>query len=118
MKPIFISFNLGTHEIQSCAFTMVSVGCTFAENSKAAGYLSILYSESISLVVFVVANRLDKCSSNLNISVPVLPRDNYTVVVYDLESNGLPVLSDDTNSYVLNAEEETITVTLSGKAGG
>ena len=97
---------------------MVSIGCTFAENSKAAGYLSIFYSEAISLVMFVVANRLDKCSSNLNISVPVLPRDNYTVVVYDLESNGLPVLSDDANSYVLNAEEETITVTLSGKAGG
>ena len=97
---------------------MVTISCTFAENSKAAGYLSILYSESISLVVFVVANRLDTSSSALNVSVPELSPNEYNVVVFDLGSDGLPVLSDDTNSYVLAAEEETITVTLPGKAGG
>ena len=98
---------------------MVSISCTFAENSKAAGYLSIFYSEAVSLVIFVAATRLDTSSPNLNVSVPELPPHNYTVVVFDLGSNGLPVLSDDTtNSYVLAAEEETITATLPGKAGG
>ena len=97
---------------------MVNISCTFAKNSKAAGYLSILYSEAVSLGMFVVANRLDTSGSDLNISVPELPPNNYTVVVFDLGTNGLPVLSNDTNYYVLAAEEGTITVTLPGKAGG
>ena len=98
---------------------MVDISCTFAEKSKAAGYLSILYSEAVSLVMFVAANRLDTFCSDLNVSVPELPPNNYTVVVFDLGRDGLPVLSDDTtNSYVLAAEEETITVTLPGKARG
>ena len=68
--------------------------------------------------MFVVANRPDTSTSGVNISVPRLPPDNYTVVVYDLGSNGLPVLSDASNPYVLAAEEENVTVTNPGDAGG
>ena len=56
--------------------------------------------------------------SNLNISVPGLPPDDYTVVVYDLGKDHLPVLSDDNNSYVLAAEKENVTVTNQAEARG
>ena len=64
--------------------------------------------------MFVVANRTDLSSSTLNISVPgILPND-YTVIVYDLRSDGLPpVLSGGTN---YPAEEENITVTNPGES--
>ena len=120
---VFRSLNIGTHEVQSCVANncsrpgTVNINCTFSENSKAKGYLSILCSETNSSQErFVVANRTS--SSELKISVSGLPRGNYTVVVFDLESNGLPVLSDDSNPYVLAAEEEDITVTNPAEAGG
>lgn len=50
-------------------------------------------------------------SSDLRISVPKIPPDNYTVVMYDLGSDHLPVFSDENNSYVLAAEEENVTLT-------
>ena len=66
--------------------------------------------------MFVIANREDVSSSNLNISVPVLPPDNYTVIVYDLGSDHLPVLSDENNSYVLAAEKENVIITDQAEA--
>ena len=50
-------------------------------------------------------------SSNLMVNVSGVPHDNYTVIVYDLESNGLPVISNDINPFVLSAEEEAVAVT-------
>ena len=80
------------------------------------GYLSIVCSKANSSQGrFVVANRT--YSSDLNVSVSVLP-GNYTVVVYGLTSNGLPVSSGGDNPYVLAAEEKNITVTNSGDIGG
>ena len=62
--------------------------------------------------MFVVASRTDLSSSNLNVSVPGIPPNDYTVIVYDLKSNGLPpVLSGGTN---YPAEEENVTVTNPG----
>ena len=59
--------------------------------------------------MFVVANRTDMSSSTLSISVPGIPSNDYTVIVYDLRSDGLPpVLSGGTN---YPAEEENVTVT-------
>ena len=116
---------LGTHEAQTCAANNCSTGgrvnisCTFAENSQAKGYLSILSSKTnLFQETFVVANRPDTSSSDVNISIPMLPPDDYTVVVYDLRSNGLPVLSDPSNPYVLAAELENVTVTNPGNGGG
>lgn len=114
---------IGTHEIQTCVANncsrpgIVSISCSFSENSKAKGYLSILcLKTNSSQERFVVANRTS--SSELKLSVSGLFRHNYTVVVFDIQSNGLPVLSDDSNPYVLAAEEENITVTNPAEAGG
>ena len=53
-------------------------------------------------------------SSTLSISVPGIPPNDYTVIVYDLRSDGLPpVLSGGTN---YPAEEENVTVTNPGRS--
>ena len=75
------------------------------------GYLSILSSETnTSREMFIVASRDDMSSTDLEISVSGIPPDNYSVIVYDIESDGLPVLSDETNSFVLCAEEKDVAV--------
>lgn len=64
--------------------------------------------------MFVVANRNDLSTSTLNISVPGISSNDYTVTVYDLRSDGLPpVLSGGTN---YPAEEENVTVTNPGES--
>ena len=79
------------------------------------GYLPILSSKTnFSQEMFVIANNRDTTRSNLNVSVPGVPPDNYTVVVYDLGRNGLPpVLSDGAN---YPAEEENVIITDGGEA--
>ena len=69
--------------------------------------------------MFVVANRHDAFSADLNISVSGVPLGDYIVIVYDLESSGLPVLSTATNPYVRSAgESDNITVTEPGEDQG
>ena len=75
------------------------------------GYLSILHPKAnSSQEMFVVANRHDAISADLNISVPGVPPGDYMVIVFDLGSSGLPVLSTATNPYVRSAGESDITV--------
>ena len=64
--------------------------------------------------MFVVANRTDPSSSDLEISVSGVPPDSYDVVVFDLGRNGLPP------NYVNYAaeDEENVTVTNPGEVGG
>ena len=117
MKSFPLSIYIGTHEVQSCVANNSSINCTFSENSKAKGYLSILcLKTNSSQGRFFVANRTS--SSEVKISFSGLPHGDYTVVVFDLGSNGLPVLSDGSNPYVLAAEENNITVTNPAEAGG
>jgi len=69
--------------------------------------------------MFVVAKRHDGFGDVLNISVPVVPPGDYLVIVYDLESNGLPVLSTVSNPYIQSAgESDSITVTEPGEDEG
>ena len=115
----FLPLNLGTHEVQACEVNScatpggVNISCNFTENSKAKGYLSILYPRNnSSLEMFVVASRTDLSSSKLNVSVSGIPPNDYTVIVYDLKSDGLPpMLSGGTN---YPAEEENVTVANPG----
>ena len=114
---VFPSLNLGTHEVQFCEANKCSqpgtviISCTFSNSSKAMGYLSVLSSETNrSREMFVVACRDDMYSSDLKISVSGVRPDNYSVIVYDIESDGLPVLSNETNSFVLSAEEKDVAV--------
>ena len=117
-KKKFPFLNLGTHEVQTCVANncsqpgTVNVSCTFSESSKAMGYLSILSSETNTYrEMFIVACRDNMSSSDLKISVSGIPPDDYSVIVYDIESNGLPVLSNETNSsFVLCAEEKDVAV--------
>ena len=111
-------FPLGTHEAQTCVANncsqpgTVNISCTLSGSSKAMGYVSVLSSDTnTSREMFVVANRHDMSSSDLEVSVSGVPPDNYSVIVYDLESNGLPVLSNDLNPFVLYAEEKNVAVT-------
>ena len=109
---------VGTHEVQtvqanSCSKPgIVTISCTFAENSTAMGYLSVLHPKvNSSQEMFVVANRLDTSSADLNISVPGVPPGDYTVIIFDLGSSGLPVLSAATNPYTRSAGEcDNVTV--------
>ena len=64
--------------------------------------------------MFVVANRHYTTSSDLNISVPGLSQDNYTVVVYDLGGSGLPPLLEGHTNYP--AEDENVIITDLGEA--
>jgi len=122
MSYIIFQF-IGSHEIQSLSASncsrpgVVNISCTFAENSRAMGFLSILYPKAnSSQEMFVVANRRDavsaglNISTGLNISVPGVPPGDYVVIVFDLGSSGLPVLSTATNPYVRSAGESDITV--------
>ena len=62
-----------------------------------------------------VATRDDFSSSDLNISIPGVPQDNYNVTVFDLSSNGLPpVLAGGINYF---AEEQSTIVTNAEQAG-
>jgi len=101
-----------THEIQNVTANncsrpgVVNVSCIFAENSTAMGYLSILCpNANSSQEMFVVANRSDALSADLDISVPGVPPGDYMVTVFDLEGSGLPVLSTVTNPYTRSAGE-------------
>ena len=79
------------------------------------GYLSILCSKTNPYQeMFVIANRDNMSSSDLNISVSGIPPDNYSVVVFDLGRNGLPPALSGNINYA--AEEENITVTNSAEA--
>ena len=116
--------QLGTHEAQHCAANhyaqsgTVNITCTFSENSRAKGYLSVLSSETDSLQeMFVVANRYDLSSPYVEVNVSGVPHDNYTVVVYDLESNGLPVLSNERYPFVWCAEEINVTTDTQDTGG-
>ena len=82
-------------------------------------FLSILRPKAnSSQEMFVVANRRDAVGANLNISVPGVPPGDYVVIVFDLESNGLPVLSTAKNPYVRSAGERGITVLEPGANEG
>ena len=120
MSYIIFQF-IGSHEIQSLSASncsrpgLVNISCTFAENSRAMGFLSILHPKAnSSQEIFVVANRHDAISANLNISVPGVPPGDYVVIVFDFESSGLPVLSTATNPYVRSAGESDVTVLKPG----
>ena len=115
------STYVGTHEVQSCVITTcsrqgaVNISCTFAGRSKAMGYLSILCSKTNPYQeMFVIANRHNVSSSDLNISISGVPPDNYTVVVFDLGMNGVPPVLSGNINYA--AAEENITVTNPGEA--
>ena len=68
--------------------------------------------------MFVVANRRDAVSADLNTSVSGVPPGNYMVIVFDLESSGLPVLATATNPYVRSAGENDIAVLEPGANEG
>ena len=124
MAYIIFQF-IGSHEIQSLSASnssrlgVVNISCNFAVNSRAMGFLLILHPKAnSSQEMFVVANRRDAVSAGLNISVPGVPPGDYVVIVFDLESSGLPVLSTATNPYVRSAGESDITVLEPGANEG
>ena len=118
----YLSLNIGTHDVQTCIANncskpgTVNITCNFTENSNAMGYLPILSSNTNpSDEMFFVASRHDITSSELNISIPGVFPDDYTVIVFDLGRNGLPPMLSGNINYAA-AEDENITVTNPGEA--
>ena len=113
---------VGTHNVQTVDVNnssrpgVVNVSCTFAETSTAMGYLLILRPKANSpQEMFVVANRLlNARRDDLDISVPGVLPGEYMVVVFDLHSDGLPMLSTVTSQHTLSAGERDITVLEQG----
>jgi len=60
--------------------------------------------------MFVVANRRNAFRDDLDISVPGVLPGEYMVVVFDLQSNGLPLLSTVISQHTLSAGERDFTV--------
>ena len=89
---IYWLYILGTYDVQKTTSISdpvragrLNVTCVFASNSSALGCLSIVGGKSSGNESFHVARR-----SNNTLSIGNLDSDNYTVVTFDIEHNGLP----------------------------
>jgi len=85
-------YILGTYDVQKTISVSdpmragrLNINCVFASNSLALGCLSIVGGKSSGTESFHVAKR-----SNNTLSIGNLDSDNYTVVTFDIEQNGLP----------------------------
>ena len=63
----------------------LNITCVFATNSSALGCLSIVRRNSTAMESFHVIKK-----SNNSLSIEDLDSDNYTVLTFDIEQNGLP----------------------------
>ena len=89
---IFISFLfLGSHDVQDAVVTVgpmpgtVTVLVTYAVNTSAMGHLAILVNSSDMAVAFTAQDRSSQATT-----IRGLLADEYTALVFDIESNGLP----------------------------
>lgn len=100
-----VSVFIGTHDVQDIAVSYVSrnnkvhIGVDFLSNTTAMGAFIILArlypGDNIHLnkSIYTVVPRQDNSSTaKLNVTIPNVPMGFYTVLVYDIEENGL--LSD------------------------
>ena len=83
--------TLGTYDVQQTTSVYdpvsgrLNVTCVFASNSLASGCLTIVRGKSSATESFHVTNR-----SNNTLSIGGLDSDNYTVMTFDIEQDGLP----------------------------
>ena len=63
----------------------LNITCVFAANSSALGCLSIVRRNSTAMESFHVIKK-----SNNSLSIEDLDSDNYTVLTFDIEQDGLP----------------------------
>ena len=63
----------------------VTVSVTYAVNTSAMGNLAILVNSSDMAVAFTARDRSSQATT-----ISGLPADEYTALVFDIESNGLP----------------------------
>ena len=82
---------IGTHDAQDAVVTVgpmpgtVTVSVMYAVNTSAVGYLAILVNSSDMAVAFTARDRSSQATT-----ISGLPADEYTALVFDIESNGLP----------------------------
>ena len=74
-----------TTSVHDPASGRLNVTCVFASNSLASGCLIIVRGKSSATESFHVANR-----SNDTVSIGGLDSDNYIVVTFDIQQDGLP----------------------------
>ena len=68
----------------------VNVSCTFAMNSQALGCLVVLHPwNTTQTEIFGYAARGSSHAPTANVTIPGVPRGNYTMLVFDGEYNGL-----------------------------
>ena len=91
MKVSFY-YKLGTYDVQETISVVdpvrpgrLTVTCVIAFNSSALGCLSIVRRKSTAVESFHVLKQ-----SNSTASIEGLNSDNYTVLTFDIEQNGLP----------------------------
>ena len=87
-----VSFYIGTYDVQETILALdpvrhgrLTVTCVFAFNSSALGCLCIVRRKSTAVENFHVIKQ-----SNNTASIERLNSDNYTVLTFDIEQNGLP----------------------------
>ena len=85
-------YQLGTYDVQETILALdpvrpgrLTVTCVFASNSPALGCLCIVRRKSTAVESFHVIRQ-----SNNTASIEGLNSDNYTVLTFDIEQNGLP----------------------------
>ena len=85
-------YKLGTYDVQETILALdpvipgrLTVTCVFASNSSALGCLCIIRRQSTAVESFHVIKQ-----PNNTASIEGLNSDNYTVLTFDIERNGLP----------------------------
>ena len=88
---MFVFSLLGTHDAQDAVVSVgpmpgtVTVSVTYAVNTSAMGHLAILVNSSDMAVAFTARDR-----SSQPATISGLLADEYTALVFDIESDGLP----------------------------
>ena len=93
METLFFSqglFDIQTATVNSYSPGTVNVSCLFANNSRALGCLVVLHPQNVSQSeMLAYAARDNSNAPTANISIPGVPKDSHTVLVFDGEQNGL-----------------------------
>ena len=86
---IFVAYYVGTYGAQEAISVgdpgRLNITCILSDNSSALGCLSIVRGDSSATESFHVIKQ-----SNNTASIEDLESDNYTVVTFDIEQNGIP----------------------------
>ena len=95
MTKTYVNNNTGTHDIQNTTATVdstqpstIEISAGFIPGSKSKGFLAMAHSDND--INFAVATRLGNQSTS-STSITKLKRANYSIYLFTIEENGLPL---------------------------